>query len=181
MHHMQYAQFSTHASPIAHLFQQYAPIILALFWKRGVQVEDAEDLLLEVFTAAIENPRLLAMPENEQVAWLKRVAHNKMVDHYRRQSYRQTTPLDDSAHLLFESDEVAPEFVAERQESHAELRSHISNLPSDHQEILRLRFTYGMSSKEIAQILHKSDTAVRGLLWRAVTLLRNVYREKQGR
>lgn len=169
------------ASPIAHLFQQYAPIVLALFWKRGVQVEDAEDLLLEVFTAAIENPRLLALPENEQLAWLKRVAHNKLVDYYRRQSYRQTTTLEANFHLLFESDEEAPEFTALRQESHEELRHHISQLPAEHQEILRLRFTYDMPSKEIARLLRKSDTAVRGLLWRAVTLLRNVYGEKQGR
>ncbi|WP_338250079.1 RNA polymerase sigma factor [Dictyobacter halimunensis] len=177
---MQPAQLSS-ASPIAHLFQKNAPIILAFYRKRGVQAEDAEDLLLEVFTAAIENPRLITLPENEQLAWLKRVAHNKLVDHYRRQSYRQTTPLEASYHQLFESDEEAPEFTALRQESHEELRHHISQLPTEHQEILRLRFTYDMPSKEIARLLSKSDTAVRGLLWRAVTLLRTTYGEKQGR
>lgn len=177
---MQPVQLSS-ASPVAHLFQRYAPIILALYRKRGVQTEDAEDLLLEVFTAAIESSELVTLPENKQLAWLKRVAHNKLVDHYRRQSYRQTVTLDVSLHQLFESDEEAPEPTALRQESHEELRHHISQLPAEHQEILRLRFTYDMPSKEIARLLSKSDTAVRGLLWRAVTLLRNVYGEKQGR
>lgn len=176
MQHMQHIHLSEMSS-IAELFQRYAPIILGYFRKRGTTAEDAEDLLLEVFTAAVENPRLIAMPENEQAAWLQRVAHNKMVDHYRRQSYRQTVNLEQTANMLYAEDYSTPEHVMEQQERHAELWRHISQLPVAQQEALRLRFAQGLSSKEIAQRLKKSDMAIRGILSRAINVLRTVYSE----
>lgn len=94
-------------SPIATFYQKYAKRILAIFWKSGIKAEDAEDLLLEVFIAAVENPGLLTLQEYEQIAWLQRVAHNKLIDHYRRQSYRQTTDLEACASTLFDRDELA--------------------------------------------------------------------------
>lgn len=154
-------------------------MLLRYFGKHGVSAEDAEDLLLEVFTAAVENPRLLALAENEQVAWLQRVAHNKMVDHYRRQSYRQTVNIERGAGMLFTEDQFGPEYMAEQQERYAELWRHVSRLPLAQQEALRLRFLQGLSSKEIAQRLQKSDMAIRGLLSRAINFLRAVYSEKQ--
>ena len=178
MQHMQHVHLSN-PSPIAGLFRKYAPMLLYYFGKQGTSAEDAEDLLLEVFTAAIENATLLALSENEQVAWLQRVAHNKMVDHYRRQSYRRTVNLEQLASMLYAEDSTGPEHMAERQERHAELWYHISQLPAAQQEVLRLRFLQGLPSKEIAQRLKKSDMAVRGLLSRAINFLRTVYSENE--
>lgn len=169
--------YLSNTSPIAELFQKYAPMLLGYFGRHGTNVQDAEDLLLEVFTAAVENPRLFVLPEHEQVAWLQRVARNKMVDHYRRQSYRQTVNLEWTDTTLYAEDDFAPDYLVERQERYAELWHHISQLPRAQQEALRLRFAQGLSSKEIAQRLKKSDMAVRGLLSRAINILRTIYNE----
>jgi len=179
MQHMQHVHLSN-TSPIAGLFQKYAPMLLRYFGKRGTSAQDAEDLLHEVFTAAIENPGLLVLPEQEQVAWLQRVAHNKMVDLYRRQSYRQTLNVERTAPMLSAEDSYAPEYQVERQERYAELWYHISQLPVAQQEALRLRFLQGLSSKEIAQRLQKSDMAIRRLLSRAINFLRTIYDENEG-
>ncbi len=178
MHSMHHVRLSD-TSPMADLFQKHAPILLRYFGRHGMSGQDAEDLLLDVFTAAIEYPGLLSFSEQEQAAWLQRVAHNKMVDLYRRQAYRQTLPLERGAPMLFAEDQSGPEYQAERQERYIELWEHISQLPPAQQEVLRLRFQQGLSSKEIAQRLHKSDTAIRQLLSRAVNVLRTLYREDE--
>ncbi len=178
MHSMHHVHLSN-TSPIAGLFQKYAPMLLRYFSKHGIGAQDAEDLLLDVFTAAIEYSGLLVLSEQEQVAWLQRVAHNKMIDLYRRQSYRQTLPLERTTPILFAEDRSMPEYQVERQERYIELWEHISHLPLAQQEALRLRFLQGLSSKEIAKRLHKSDMAIRRLLSRAINILRTLYREHE--
>ena len=178
MHSMHHVHLSN-TSPIARLFQKYASMLLRYFGKRGTSAQDAEDLLLDVFTAAVEHPRLLGLSEQEQVAWLQRVAHNKLIDLYRRQSYRQTLPLERTVPILFAEDQSVPEYQVERQERYTELWEHISHLPLAQQEALRLRFLQGLSSKEIAQRLHKSDMAIRQLLSRAINILRTLYSKQE--
>ena len=178
MHSMHHVHLSD-TSPIAGLFQRYAPMLLRYFGKHGMSAQDAEDLLLDVFTAALEYPGLLVLSQQEQVAWLQRVAYNKMIDLYRRQSYRQALPLERAAPMLFVEDQSVPEYQVERQERYAELWEHISHLPLAQQEALRLCFLQGLSSKEIAQRLHKSDMAIRQLLSRAVNILRTLYSEQE--
>ena len=54
-------------SPIAALYRQHGPLIFAWLLKQAHSWEDAEDLLLEVFLAAFEQNRLLAVPEEKKV------------------------------------------------------------------------------------------------------------------
>jgi len=73
--------------------------------------EDAEDILLEVFLAALESETLLSLGEKQQMAWLRRVAHNKCVDYYRRGTRRPAVPLETAAAILYEDENRAPEQV----------------------------------------------------------------------
>src|SRR5258708_38352451 len=70
-------------SPIALLYRQHAPKIFDYVRAHLSSFEDAEDMLVEVFVAALENGCFLALSEREQQAWLWRVARNKVVDVYR--------------------------------------------------------------------------------------------------
>ena len=71
-------------SPAA-LYQRYAATVFTYLRRRAPSREDAEDLLLEVFLAACEQQAaLLALPEDARLAWLRRVAQHKLIDHYRR-------------------------------------------------------------------------------------------------
>ena len=75
-------------SPAAALYRQHGPLIFAWLLKQAHSWEDAEDLLLEVFLAAFERNRLLAVPEEKRLAWLLSVAQHKLVDYYRQASRR---------------------------------------------------------------------------------------------
>src|SRR5579884_3115749 len=83
------------ASLIA-LYEQHASVVLMYLRRHGAKNEDAEDLLLEVFLAAMESSTLLDMNGGEQRAWLQRVAYNKLIDHQRKVFRQQAVALDEA-------------------------------------------------------------------------------------
>jgi DNA-directed RNA polymerase specialized sigma24 family protein len=64
-------------APAAVLYRHHGPLIFAWLLKHTQSWEDAEDLLLEVFLAALEHQRLLAVQEEKRRAWLLGVAQHK--------------------------------------------------------------------------------------------------------
>lgn len=157
------------------LYQQYAPVIFAYLRRHTDSWEDAEDLLLEVFLAALERNRLCAVPEGNRLPWLQRVAQRKVADHYRRAFRRPSIPIEQATEALLMEEAQAPEQVALRREARAELSLALQRLPPQYQEVLRLRFAHGLSGPEIGAVLGKQEGAVRVLLSRALKLLRARY------
>jgi RNA polymerase sigma factor (sigma-70 family) len=171
---------SNHAL-VAHLYQCYASAILMFLCRQLPTREDAEDVLLEVFQAAVESETLPDLDESKQSTWLWTVAHNKAIDHYRRTGHRPifSLGLEEVEEVLADDDASAPEIAALRQETYAELRAHVSSLPDLQQEILRLRFAHGLKCSEIAQRLNKSNAAIRTMLSRSLNLLRDIYQQSR--
>lgn len=168
-------------SPLATLYQRHARMILAYIRPRVASREDAEDLLVEVFLATMQNETPLRLGENEQLTWLRRVAHNKIVDRYRRlQRLPAIASLDEFAETLLDSEEHTPEAMALRDAEHAQLRAHLAGLSQVQQEVLRLRFAHDLSTKEIASRLAKSDSAIRVLLSRTLNHLRALCKQHKG-
>jgi RNA polymerase sigma factor (sigma-70 family) len=164
-------------SSAALLYQHYAPVIFAYLRRHVNSWEDAEDLLLEVFLAALEHNQFCAVPEESRLPWLQRVAQRKVADHYRRSFRRLATPLDQVAATL-EDEGLVPEQIALRHETQVELRQAVQRLPAQYQEVLRLRFVHGLRFLEIGAVLGKQEGAVRVLLSRALKLLRKTYDER---
>ncbi len=67
----------------ASLYDRFAATIFTYLLSQVQNEQDAQDLLLEVFLAALGNELLSSLPEESQLAWLRRVARNKVVDRYR--------------------------------------------------------------------------------------------------
>ncbi len=162
----------------AQLYRRYAPGILAYLRRHVPTQEDAEDLLLEVFLAALQYElRLAALSEDEHRAWLVTVARNKVIDHHRRANRRRFLPLEKAEDTL-EGEEKMPEAVVVREEEHDRLRSYLQCLPTTQQEVLQLRFTGGLRCAEIASVLNKREGAIRTMLSRALNTVRGFYEQK---
>lgn len=69
----------SNSSGDSYLFDLYGQAIFAYVRLHTPSREDAEDMTLEVFTAALENDNLSGLQDSERLAWLRRVAHNKLV------------------------------------------------------------------------------------------------------
>lgn len=160
------------------LYESYGQVIFGYLRLHMHSLEDAEDLLLEVFLAALEHDNLAALSPGEQLAWLRRVAHNKLVNVYRRASRSPQVTLDSIVETIFEDD--GPEQLALRQEERKQLRASIQKLPVLQQQILQLRYGDGLRCSEIALLINKREGAVRKLLSRSILFLRQVYEQTQG-
>ena len=169
-----------HGSPIAALYEREALTIFAYILRRVSTREDAEDLLFEVFLAALEYETIADLPEEKQRAWLLRVAHNKIVDHHRYTVRHLSVPLEDVTETLYGAEDMEPDQVYLQQEEYALLHTNLARLPALQQEIVHLRFTMGLRYAEIARLLNKREGAVRVLLSRSLHFLRTIYQHRQG-
>src|SRR5574340_413805 len=76
------------------LYDRYAAIILAYARSLTPSWQDAEDLTLGVFLTALEHENLSWLSPKQQLVWLRRVVHNKLIDSYRRPGHPPTIPLE---------------------------------------------------------------------------------------
>jgi len=174
--HRHMAQVEQEMAP---LYRKYAPGLLS-YVRMGVpSPEDAEDLVVEVFVAALENAKFAALSEKEKQLWLWRVTRNKVIDTYRRAKTRKNVTLEQAAGDLFEDEMVGPEYAALRHEVYMELYEHLQSLPPLQQQILRMRFGQDLSCREIATMLGKQENMVRVTLSRSLNLLRKIYRRRK--
>jgi RNA polymerase sigma factor (sigma-70 family) len=174
---MQHGQRQPAAEPddslVARLYQQHALSIMMYVRRHVPAREEAEDILLDVFLAAVEHQELAEYSEQRQLAWLQRVAYHKCVDYHRRAARRSAVPLEEASTMLADDERQSPDQLAVRSEEDKLLYERLSRLPESYQQVLQLRFAQGLSSAEIAHRLHKSDGAIRMILSRALTILRD--------
>lgn len=162
----------------AALYDQYGAAIFGYLRLHTKSLEDAEDLLLEVFLAALEHDNLASLPFNERLAWLRRVVQRKLANAYRYSYRHPQVSLGTLAETPIENDQ--PELQALRQEEFNVLRQYIRQLPVSQQQVLQLRYAEGLRYTEIAVLLQKREDAVRQLLARAIRFLRCRYLPKEG-
>ncbi len=164
---------------MALLYRKYAPGLLTYVRMSVPSPEDAEDLVVEVFMAALEQAKFATLSEKEKQLWLWRVTRNKVIDTYRRAKIRQNVTLEQVAGDLFENEMSSPEYTALRQEDYMELYAHLQSLPPLQQQILHMRFGQDISCREIATMLGKQENVVRVTLSRTLNRLRNIYQRRR--
>lgn len=169
------------AALIDELYRRNSHTILRFVRRQISSLEEAEDIVLEVFIAALESNTLLKLNEQEQQAWLHRVAYNKCIDYYRRTVRKQSIPLDLLVDNVYDEDERAPDNVTVQQEEYHRLREHLTLLTEQQREVLRLKFGDDLRSPEIARRLNKSESAVRMMLARTLNFLRDIYAKNEDR
>ena len=155
------------AAAFGALYDRYQPEIVRYLTNRVRDAEAAEDLAQQVFLKAWQ-----AIPRYQQrgapfKAWLYRMAHNQMVDHFR--SRRVTTDLEGVE--LPEEPEAEARVL--QQELYGRLRHALERLSEDHQQVLVLRFLMEKSAREIGEIMGRKEVTVRGLQLRALRALRS--------
>lgn len=160
------------------LFERHSETLFTYLRQHTPSREDAEDVLAETFMAALTETKFAHLSESEQVAWLWRVARNKVVDAFRKTTIRRNASLEQADETICEDETSDPEQIALRQDEAREIRDLLHHLPAQQQEMLQLRFGYGLRCAEIAAILGKREAAVRTMLSRTMNLLRQLYSQR---
>ena len=160
------------------LYDRFAPTIFTYLCQQISNEQDAEDLLVEIFLAAFKNEAISSFPAERQLAWLLRVARNKVVDRHRHLALLTLVPIELAREI--EDEAPTPEQYAERQESYKRLYRAVEQLSPVQRDLLRLRYAKSLRFCEIAVILEKSEGAVSKLCTRTLQQLRGIYRQIEG-
>lgn len=134
---------------------------------RTANEQDAQDVAAEVFSRAYQHWSGFRADSSVRT-WLFSIARNTLTSHYRRRRHHE--PLGPH-HTTVASHEA--EFL--RQEERVELLAVVHCLPDDQQELLALRFAGGLRCREIAEVVGKTEAAVKMALHRTVEKLRKEY------
>lgn len=149
----------------------YRANVQAVFRYIAYRVNDtqlAEDLTGDVFIRALKSIDTYEDQGKPFVAWLYRIAHARVVDHYRQHDRRpQSTALDE------QPIEAPGDMDAALLRRHAAkvLREAISDLTEDQQQVIILRFIEGQRIETVAEHMGKQANAIKQLQHRALHAL----------
>ncbi|HEY3313606.1 MAG TPA: sigma-70 family RNA polymerase sigma factor [Anaerolineales bacterium] len=151
----------------AALYDRFLTPVYRYLHSRVGNPVDAEDLTAQTFLSALE--RLGNYRENGTFAgWLFAIAHNKLIDHYRRE--KPQVELDAERGVPGADDPVRD---VEKQLDLEKLSTLLRTLNDDEQEIIRLRYVADLSFAEIATTLGKNEDTVKKSLYRLLARVQN--------
>ena len=147
------------------LYGRYKNALFAFICRscpRGV----AEEIAQDAWTAIIDNAQRYTDSAKFKT-YLYQIAHNKIVDHWRRQKPEQC---DEAAETVVDDNNATPE----QQYGYSEINSAIRQLPEAQRDTLLLR-QQGFSQSEIAEITGSGKEAVKSRLRYATNTLRQQF------
>jgi RNA polymerase sigma-70 factor (ECF subfamily) len=165
---------ASRAEPAAlgEIYDQYADRIYAYIYRRVGQAEVAEDLTGQVFMRMLEAIRRGQGWRSSFSGWLYRIAHNLVIDYYRRRGRVTLIDIDEAAPIrATEGDPVRSTESLLRRE---QLRAALFQLTEEQAQVITLRFMEERSIAEVADLMDKTEGAIKALQYRAVLALRRV-------
>lgn len=153
------------------LYERYVGRIYNYIFYRTGSASDAEDLTARVFYRAmghIGSYRDQGVPFS---AWLYRIAHNLVANWHRDNSRRKEVPLDDHMSLVQHSEH--PEASLVQSQEVERLFAAVRKLPPERQLLVILKFVEHLSNAEIAEIMNRSEGAIKSLYHRTLLSLRD--------
>jgi len=153
------------ADALRFLYLRYADNVYGYVCSIVRDEYEAEDVTQQIFAklmTALGSYQPGVVPFS---AWILCVARNAAIDHVR---VRRPVPLEE-AH----QPEAASDDGARSRERFADLRLALDALPAEQRDVIVLRFLVGLSPREIAERMGRSEDAVHGLQHRGRRRLRS--------
>ena len=148
------------------LYDHYHPQVYRFLYYRVGSQALAEDLTSDTFFRALRSMSSFRWQGKDFGAWLMTIARNLTTDHYKSGRNRlEMTTEDMSPH---DSATEGPESAVLASLTNEALMEALRQLPAEQQECLVMRFLQGMSIAETAQVMGRSDGAIKQLQLRAV-------------
>jgi RNA polymerase sigma-70 factor (ECF subfamily) len=163
----------------ASLMNRYRDSIYFMLLKMVNNPADAEDLTIEAFGKAFRNIETYT-PRFAFSTWLFMIATNNCIDFIRKKQASPNT-IDhgenglDLLTINIQSDTPDPEEALINDQKIATLRKIVNQLKSPYREIIELRYYKEYSYEEIASELKIPIGTVKAQLYRAKTLLYNIF------
>lgn len=152
----------------AGVYEEFMPKIYRYVALKVSNQVDAEDLTEQVFLKALESSGRFGWTGAPIASWLFRIARNQVIDFWRTDKSRRLAPLHES----LVDHELGPEGLAELNADLRLIMKAMSGLTRAQRDVVELRFGGGLTTAEAAEILGKSQGAVKVMQHAALAALR---------
>jgi len=151
----------------AQIYEEYFDKIYRYITLKIGDAVEAEDLTQQVFLNTLRSISSFKWRGKPFSAWLYRIAHNQVVD-YLRKKKKVTVPLEEN--LVSAGDN--PQQSAERKLDIERVLAAARHLTGAQREVISLRFTSEFSIAQVAEVMGKSQGAVKALQHSGIVALR---------
>jgi RNA polymerase sigma-70 factor (ECF subfamily) len=159
----------------AEIYTRHHDAVYAYLYYRVNDVQVAEDLTGEVFLRLVAKVGRFTYRGRPILAWLYTMARNLLIDHQRKQAQSGTLALEDQ----WETTDPSPSEVTQRGLTRECLIRALKRLTEDQQRVLLHKLMEGRSNAEVADLLGKSEGAIKSLQHRALASLRRAVLEER--
>ncbi len=143
----------------------------------------AEDIFQDTFIKVVRSLNLGKYTDNGKfISWVMRIAHNLIIDHYRREKNLNIVSNDGSDVDLFNSSKFSDENIEDmmiNDQILREVRVLVDELPDDQKQVVLMRHYQGLSFKEIADQTDVSINTALGRMRYALINIRKIIEEKR--
>lgn len=157
---------------LAEIYDTYSPGIYRYARRLLGDETLAEDCVAETFVRFLKALQNRRGPRDHLQAYLYRIAHNWVVDLYRKNE--KVFELSDA----IRSEADVPEEEAAKHIRQKQVRKAIRQLTPDQQKVISLKYLEDWSNEEVARVLKKPIGAVKSIQHRALKSLHKLLEEK---
>ena len=150
-----------------------------------VMVKDkqlADDLFQDTFVKVINTLKLRNYnDEGKFIQWVMRIAHNLVIDHFRKQKKLNYAEVANDKYSMMDSLRVTDPSIEDAlvtEQIHKDVRLLMEHLPAEQKEVLYLRCYAGLSFKDIADQTDVSINTALGRMRYALINMRKMVKEK---
>jgi RNA polymerase sigma-70 factor (ECF subfamily) len=155
------------AEAFSQLYEQYFPRVYSYVLRHVSQPEVAQDLTSDVFLRAMEHLDSYRFQDVPFASWLYRIAHNRVIDHYRRLPKQPPVELADQGPFATKPVTMDSSWILNRKVVHDALKV----LTPEQREVIIRRLLQGQSIAETARALNRSEDSVKQLQRRGLAAL----------
>jgi|SRR5690606_20813065 len=168
-------------SALSVLINRHKQKIYSFIYSKVYDREITEDIFQDTFIKVIKTLKLGKYNEEGKfLPWVMRIAHNLIIDHFRRNS--RMPKFDNSGEFsifsVLSDSALDAEKSLIKEQIECDLRRLINELPDDQKDVLVMRMYKDMSFKEISDITGVSINTALGRMRYALINLRKVIDQK---
>ena len=164
------------------LLQSHQSKVYSYILRTTKNKHTSEDIFQDTCVKVMQTLQNKRYKENGKfLPWVIRISHNLIIDHYRANK-RPHLSDDQYSYYLFSKEAIKLNSQEERiveEQSKKELLALISKLPPEQQEIVRMRYFWELSFKEIAEHTNVSINTALGRMRYALINLRKLLKEQE--
>ena len=162
---------------LASLINRHQSKIYGFIYSKVTDRDIADDIFQDTFIKVIKTLKCNAYNEEGKfLPWVMRIAHNLIVDHFRRTKkmpmFRETEEFSIFSIMSDNSPNIESRIITSQVEN--DVKRLIEELPEDQKEVLQMRMYQDMSFKEIADVTGVSINTALGRMRYALMNLRKV-------